>query len=136
MLRSSLYDYSDAYILASGTITITGAGAHDGAKRLDEINKGVILKYCAPFIDCVSEINRNKINHAKYLDVVMPIYNLIKYSNTSRILWQYYRNESATAIVNSESFKSKIRITGKTPAHGNTKDFKKAVPLKHFLQNS
>ena len=74
MLRSSLYDYSDAYILASGTITITGAGADDGAKQLDEINKGVILKYCAPFIGCVSEINRNKINHAKYLDKSYKIF--------------------------------------------------------------
>ena len=43
VLKSSLYDYSDAYILASGTIKLTGAGTDDNAKRLDERNKGVKL---------------------------------------------------------------------------------------------
>ena len=57
MLRSSLCDYSDAYILVSGTVTITGAGADDAAKRLDERNKGVIFKNCAPFTESISEIN-------------------------------------------------------------------------------
>ena len=57
MVSSSLYDYSDAYILASGTVSITGTGADDHAKRLDERNKGVIFKNCAPFTDCISEIN-------------------------------------------------------------------------------
>ena len=58
LLKSSLCDYSNAYILLSGTITITGAGADDAAKRLDEINKGVIFKNCAPFTDCISERNK------------------------------------------------------------------------------
>ena len=66
----------------------------------------------------------------------MPMYNLIEYSdNYSKIsgsLWQYYRDEPATAIVNSESFKSKIRTTGRTPAAVNIKDVEIAVPLKHF----
>ena len=57
MLRSSLCDYSDASILAIGTITITGTGVNDAAKRLDERNKGVIFKNCAQFTDCISEIN-------------------------------------------------------------------------------
>ena len=48
MLRSSLCDYSDAYTLVIGTITITGAGADDAAKRLDERNRGVIFKNCVP----------------------------------------------------------------------------------------
>ena len=56
MLRSSLYNHNDAYILVSGTITITGAEADNEAKRLDERNKGVIFKNCAPFTDCISEI--------------------------------------------------------------------------------
>ena len=73
MLRSSLCDYSDTYILVSGTITITGAGADDAAKRLDERNKGVIFKNCAPFTDCISEINNTQIDNAKYIDVVMPM---------------------------------------------------------------
>ena len=49
MLRSSLYDYTDAYILVKGTITITGAGDDAAARRADERNKGVIFKNCAPF---------------------------------------------------------------------------------------
>ena len=44
MLRSNLFDYADAYIPVKGTITITGDGDDDAAKRLDEINKGVIFK--------------------------------------------------------------------------------------------
>ena len=67
MLRSSLCDYSDAYIFVSGTITITGAGVDDAAKRLDERNKGVIFKNCAPFTDCISEINNTQIDNAKYM---------------------------------------------------------------------
>ena len=57
MLRSGLCDYSDTYILVNGTITITGARADDAAKRLDERNKGVILKNCAQLTGCISEIN-------------------------------------------------------------------------------
>ena len=59
-------------------MTITGAGADNAAKRLDERNKGVIFKNCAPFTDCISEINNNKTDNAKCLDVVMPMYNLIE----------------------------------------------------------
>ena len=91
MLKSSLCDYSDAYILVSGTITITGAGADDAAKRLDERNKGVIFKNCAPFTDWISEINNTQIDNAKYIDIVMPMYNSIEYSHnyskTSESLW-------------------------------------------------
>ena len=77
MLRSHLCDYSDAYILVSETITIIGAGADDVAKQLDGKNKGAILKNCARFNNCISEINNTQIDNAKYLNVVMPIYNLI-----------------------------------------------------------
>ena len=54
MLRSSLCDYSDAYILVNGTVIITGVGADDAAKRLDESNKGITFKNCATFPDCIS----------------------------------------------------------------------------------
>ena len=57
MLKSSLCDYSDAYILVKGMITIAGAGADAAARQADERNKGVIFKNCAPFINCISEIN-------------------------------------------------------------------------------
>ena len=55
--------------------------ADDAEKRLDERNKGVMFKNCAPFPDCLSEINNTQIDHAKYIDFVMPMYNLIEYSN-------------------------------------------------------
>ena len=61
MLRPSLCDYSDAYILVNGTITITGAGNDDAGRRLDEGNKGVIFRNCAPFANCISEINNTQI---------------------------------------------------------------------------
>ena len=78
MLRSSLCDYCDAYILVSGTITVTGARADDAAKRLDERYKEMISKNCAPFIDCTSEINNTQIDYVKDKDVVMMMYNLIE----------------------------------------------------------
>ena len=66
----------------------------------------------------------------------MPIYNLIEYSDnyskTSGSLWQYYKDEPNDNIVNSESFKSKIKTTGKTPVAGNTKDVEIIVPLKLY----
>ena len=73
--------YSDTYILVSGTITITGAGADDAAKQLDERNKGVIFKNCAPFTDCISEIYNTPVANAKYIDIAMPMHNFIEYSD-------------------------------------------------------
>ena len=133
MLRSRLCDYSDAYTLVSGPIAITGAGDNDVARQLDERNKGGISKNCAPFTDYISEINNRQTDNAKY-DVVIKAYNLIEYSNnyliTSGSLWQYYRDDPDNNITESGSFKYKIKITGKTPADGNTKDVKIVVPLK------
>ena len=133
MLRSRLCDYSDAYTLVSGPIAITGAGDNDVARQLDERNKGGISKNCAPFTDYISEINNRQTDNAKY-DVVIKMYNLIEYSNnyliTSGSLWQYYRDDPDNNITESGSFKYKIKITGKTPADGNTKDVKIVVPLK------
>ena len=109
--------------------------ADDVAKWLDERNKRVIFKNCAPFTDCISEINNTQIDNAKYIDVVMPMYNLIEHSNNyskTESLWQYYRNDPNDNITQSESFKFKIKITGKTPAAGNTKDVEIAVPLKYL----
>ena len=66
----------------------------------------------------------------------MPMYNLIEYSDnyskTSGSLWQYYKDDPNDNITQSESFKSKIKITGKTPAAGNTKDVEIIVPLKYL----
>ena len=64
----------------------------------------------------------------------MPMYNLIEYSDnyskTSGSLWQYYKDDPNDNVVNSKSFKSKVKITGKTPNSGNTKDVEIIVPLK------
>ena len=67
MLKSSLCDYADAYILVKGTITITGAGDDAAARRADERNKGVIFKNCVPFTKCISEINDTEIDNAQDL---------------------------------------------------------------------
>ena len=80
-LRSNLCDYADAYIPVKGTITITGAGDDDAAKRLDERNKGVIFKNCAPFTKCISRINNTDMDNAQDINIVMPMYNLIEYSD-------------------------------------------------------
>ena len=115
MLKSNLCDYADAYILVKGTITITGAGDDAAARRADERNKGVIFKNCAPFTKCISRINNTDIDNAQDIDIVMPMYNLIEYSDnyskTSGSLWQYYKDDPNDNIIQSESFKSKIKIT-------------------------
>ena len=98
MIRSNLSDYSDAYMLASGTITITGEGADDIAKQADERNKQVTFKNCAPFTDCIGNINNTEIYNAKDIGVATPMYDLIEYSDnyskTSGSLWQFYRDDS------------------------------------------
>ena len=136
MLRISLCDYSDTYILVSGTITITGAGNNDAVRRLDERNKGIIFKNCVSFIDCISEINNTQIDNAKYKDAVILMYNLIEYKdNYSKIsgsLRWYNRDDLNDPITESESLKYKTKITEETLAAGNTKDVKIAVPLKYL----
>ena len=81
ILRSNLCNFSDAYILVKGTIKITGAGDNAAARQLDERNKGVMFKNCAPFVKCTSRINNTEIDNAKDIDIVMPMYNLIEYSD-------------------------------------------------------
>ena len=79
MLKSSLCDYSDAYILVKGTITVNNTGAADA--DANNTDKKLIFKNCAPFTNCISEINNTQVGNAKDLDIVMPIYNLIEYSD-------------------------------------------------------
>ena len=74
MLRSDLCNFSDAYIVVKGNITVTNL---NNAKR----NKAVAFKNNAPFINCISKINGIKIDNAEDLDVVMPMYNLLEYNN-------------------------------------------------------
>ena len=78
-LKSSLCDYSDAYILVKGTITVNNTAAADAAAN--NTNKKGIFKNCAPLTNCISEINNTQIDNAKDIDIVMPMYNLIEYSD-------------------------------------------------------
>ena len=113
MLRSDLYDFSDAYIVAEGDITLEED--NDANKR----NKNLAFKNNARFISCISKINGEKIYNTEDLDVVMPMYNLLEYSKnyrkTAGSLWNYYRDEPSNPLSsNSEYFKYKKSITGST----------------------
>ena len=98
------------------------AGNDADARQADEREKGVIFKNCAPFTKCISRINGTEIDNAQDFDIVMAMCNLIEYSDnflkTSGSLWQYYKDDPNDNLENSESFKSKIKITRKTPAAG------------------
>ena len=131
MLRSSLCDYSDAYILVKGNITVNNTAVKDAAAN--NTNKKVIFKNCASFAKCISKINNSQIDNAEYIDIVMPMYNLIEYSDndskTSGSLWQYCKEipavNNAGNIVNfdgtnaTDSFNFKTKITGHTAANNN-----------------
>ena len=77
MLNSSLCDYSDAYILVSGTTTV----APKAVNNPNNDGKGVVFKNCAPFTDSISEINNIQIDNTKDIDIVMPMHNSIERSN-------------------------------------------------------
>ena len=81
MVNLILRDYNDVYILVKGRITTTGAGDDAAARQRDGRKKGVIFKICALFTNCKSEINNTKIDNAKDIDIVIPMYNLIEYSD-------------------------------------------------------
>ena len=134
MLKSSLCDYSDAYILVKGTVTVNNTAAADA--NANNTNKKVIFKNCAPFTNCISKINNTQVDIAKDTDIIMPMYNLIEYSDNyakkSGSLWQYFRDEPNDNLADSESFKSKIKKTGKTPNNDNEKDVEMMVPLKYL----
>ena len=140
MLRSDLCDFSDAYLVVKGTITVTKKAfttddteapnntvANVNATNTANDNafgeKKLVFKNNAPFINCVSKINGVKIDNAEDLDVVMPMYNLLEYSKnykkTTGNLWNYYRDEpnSSTdndnishSFLNSESFDYKANF--------------------------
>ena len=133
--KSSPCDYSDAYILVTGDIAATGGNA--------DIN--VAFKNCVPFTRCVTQTNDEHIDTAANIDITMPMYNLIvysdNYSDTSESLWQFKRDELSIAVIypdvttiNSSSF---IYISSffKRLIHDNIgvfKNVKIAVPLKYL----
>ena len=144
MLRSSLCDYSDVYVLVSATMTVSNTSAGDAAANNI---KNLIFKNWAPFTNCISEIKSTLIDNAKDNDIVMAMYNLIKYSDnyskTRGRLCHYYIDEpflNADGTIgdfptdnnnNSASFKFKTKIAGKTENDG-TQNVKIRVPLKYL----
>ena len=142
MLRSDLCDYSDAYILVKGTITVENPNNINYDKKL-------VLKNNAPFISCISKINGELIENVEDLDIVMPMYDLLEYSKNYEIItgsmFTYYRDEPNSgagsdddtddisySIKNSKSFNYKIRITEQLINNSNEKDVEIAVPLKYL----
>ena len=79
MLKSSLCDYSDPYILVKETITVSNIAAADA--DANNTNKKVKFKNCTPFTNCISEINNKQTENAKDIDIMIPMYNLIEYSD-------------------------------------------------------
>ena len=130
-IESSLCDYSDAYILVTGNISVT---PNDAATQ-------VIFKNCAPFEKCRTEIDECFIDEATQINITMPTYNLIEYSDnysdTSGSLWNFKRDEiinnaDVTNDNNAPTFKYKASIIGNTQNNGTKNGVKIAVPLKYL----
>ena len=143
MLKPSLCNYSDAYIVVKGKITVNNTAVADA--DANNTNKKVIFKNCAPFTICISEINITQVDNAKDIDIVMPMYNLIEYSDnyskTFGSLWQHCKDipavNSNNVIVDftdnnlTESFNFKVKITGQT-GNGGKKHVEIMVPIKYL----
>ena len=137
MLRSDLCDYSDAYIVVKGDITVTDPNNNAYDKKLAFENN-------APFISCILKINSTLIDNAEYLDIVMPMSNLIEYnknySKTIGRLQNSYRDELNSgaegnlnySIKDSKSFDYKTKIIGRLEGNNTEKEVKIVVPLKHL----
>ena len=154
MLRSDLCDYSDAYILVKGTITVTANGYNNNANNIrDKRNRPLILKNNASFVSCITRINGELIEDAEDLDIVMPMYNLLEYFKNYRktigSFYNYYKDElggndnNNDNTVNSNTFMYKNKITVNTyneaaGAEGyianknGTQKIELAIPLKYL----
>ena len=134
-LKPKLCDYAEAYILVDGTIRAAAADA----------NTRLALKNCAPFTKCNLEINNEHVDTAENLDIVMPMYNLIEYSDNCQdspaTLYQYKRDEppedDAIADLtadNSSSFKYKVSLLGNPVVANNIArtNVKMVLPLKYL----
>ena len=80
MIRSNLCDYSDAYVHLKRTIIVPDTSAQVAAAN--NRNKTVIFKNCAAFIICLSQINNTQVDDAHDIDVLIPMHDLIEYSDT------------------------------------------------------
>ena len=134
-LESSLCDYSDTYVLITGTVTVTGGNA----------NRKVVFKNRALSKECRIEINEAFVNNAENTNIAMPMFNLIKYSDnnsdTSGSLWKFKRDKLNADKVNANlddndapSFTYKASIIANTVADGDNskKKLKLAVPFKYL----
>ena len=143
MLRSSLCDYSDAYILVKRNISVNNTAGADAAAN--NTNKKVIFKNRASFTNCISNIKNTQIDNAEYIDIVMNMYNLIEYSDnyskTSGRLWQYCKEIPAVnnngGIVDfnganaTDSFHFKTTINGQTDDNRRIDNVEIMVSLKY-----
>ena len=143
MIKSSLRDYSDAYILAKGNITINKTWA---AAAPNNRKKVVIFKNCAPLTDCISEINNTQVDSPRDTNIVMPLHNLIQYNDNylkaSGSLWQYCKDIPAVDnygnIVEfndanaTDSFNFKAKMAGQTDNDGKINDVEIMVRLKYL----
>ena len=130
-IESSLCDYSDAYILVTGSIRITCGNQ----------NTKVAFKNCAPYKNCRTEINDTFVDYADFINITMPMYNLIEYSDnysdTSGSLWNFKRDETinnadVTNDDNAPSFKHKANIICNLSQAGTRNNVKILVPLKYL----
>ena len=126
-----------------GTVTVNSTTAADADAK--NTNKKVILKNFAPFANCISQINNTQAGNTKDLHIVMPMYNLIEYSDnyskTSGSLWKYCKDIPAVdknnAIVNfienslTDPFNFKVKMTGQT-RDDETKTVEIMVPLSYL----
>ena len=135
MLKSSLCDYSDAYILVTGTITVPNTGTAANPNN----RKNIIIGNRAPFTYCISEINNTQTDNAKDIDIVMPMYNLIEYSDnyskTSGSLLHYYRGGpflNANGAVDDFPVDDNNSALFKFTGNNGRKHVKIRVPLKYL----
>ena len=142
LLRCSLCDYNDAYILVKGNITVSNTAA--GCGNANNTNKKVIFKNCTPFTSYISKINNTQIDNRENIYIAMPMYNLVEYSDnyskTSGSLWQYGKKIPAVnddgniADFNganaTDSFNFKTKITGQTAADNNNVNIPRRVNIE------
>ena len=144
VLKPNLCDYADAYILVDGTIRAEAEAPPLAAPIANIANARLALKNCAPFTKCNLEINDEHVDKAENLDIAMPMYNLIEYSDnyqdSSATLYQYKRDEPPDDIAdnltqdNSKSFDYKIKLLGNPEVVNNMArlNVEIVVPLKYL----
>ena len=135
MLKPSLYDHSEVYILVSEIKTVLGAGTDDAGRAPDKNSKQTVFKNWRSFTHCITEIDNTQVDNAKDIDAVLPMYNLIEYSDsyskTFIRLWQYCRDEPNNVFTESEPLRFKSKFCDNTNNAGII-NAKIAVPLKYL----